>query len=83
MGGEESKFCASKNNSSKKCITKLLKLGLREEEANHMYKLLGEQRFVPRSHIEVSMKPFLNFAYYKFHSNKFPIFDFRNYGTIC
>lgn len=59
MGGEESKFCASKNNTSKKCITKLLKLGLREEEANHMYKLLGEQRFVPNSHIEVSMKKFL------------------------
>lgn len=55
MGCEESKFCASKNNVSKKYVTRLLKLGLRPEEVDHLFKLMKEQVSVPKYVIRVSI----------------------------
>lgn len=54
MGSAESKFCVSKNNASKKYIVKFLKVGLRREEADHVCKLLGEQKYVNKDLIRVS-----------------------------
>lgn len=55
MGCEESKFCASKNNVSKKYVARLLKLGLRPEEVDHLFKLMKEQVSVPKYVIRVSI----------------------------
>ena len=53
MGSEASKTGEGKSAISKKSAAKLLKLGLRLEEVNHIFNLLQEQHVVPESLIRV------------------------------
>lgn len=55
MGGSNTKTYADKKNSSKKTIRELLALGLQPEEAEHIFKLLGEERTVSTYVVRVSI----------------------------